>query len=373
MKIGILTFQFVDNYGAILQAYALKKSLSDNNNEVSIINYDNYKLRASGRSKISKNKTKVWNCIRRFIFGNKKHKGFDRFRKKYLEINNEPICDITGFSNYINSHDYDCYIVGSDQVWNPLITNYDETYLLNTIPENKLKIAYAASFGLTSVDKNWLDVVATSLDRFDKVSVREANARKCLINAGVQKDIGVVADPVFLLEQEKWDIIADKKNIGDYILCYIMPGDKYVEKNIEKNAHLLREKFGYKIIYIGRKEYKKFRPDGKDIIDASPADFLGYFKDAKIVLTNSFHGTAFSIIFRKEFYTFVNPNIDDTKQLSSRIVDLLSECALENRCVTKEKIEFSSVHYEASNDKIESFVNRSKLFIDAFITDDRGH
>ena len=367
MKIGIITFQFVDNYGAVLQAYALKRYLSEKGNEVSIVNYDNHTRRTAKRNKISRLKSKIWGIIKTIIFGREKHKRFSSFRKDYLELSDEVILNRNQLEDFLNTSNYDCIIVGSDQVWNPLITSYDETYLLDLVPTNCLKVAYAASFGLEKLNSKWMNSVVLKLIDFSGVSVREETAQRILIDAGYTGNVQVVTDPVFLLEKEKWEEVASIRLQEKYILCYVMPGDRNVEKRIEKMAKTLGKRWNYKIIYIGRKEYKKMFNDGKDILNASPTDFLGYFIGAELILTNSFHGTAFSIIFKKNFYSFVNLDLDGKKQLASRITDLLKECNLESRCISNDEMNEDIVSYEFSNDKLDLFINNSKLFLDCML------
>lgn len=370
MKIGILTFHFVDNYGAVLQAYALKSYLISIGHDVDILNYSNPFLRSLTRSKFNKLKSKVWAVVKRMIAGTKKHKSFELFRKQRLEINNRPIHSKELFEMFIVNNSYDVIIVGSDQVWNPSITGSDETYLLSINSEKIVKISYAASFGKSLIDNTWLDKLCYQINSYKAVSVREKTAKSFLCKKNVTKNVSVVADPVFLLERAVWEKLATKRLVKeDYILCYVMPGDSIIEKRIEKAALKISEEKSLKIIYIGRKEYKRFLFDGKDMIDASPEDFLSLFQYATIVLTNSFHGTAFSIIFNKDFYSFVNNELSAEMQLGSRIIDLLYTCNLEDRTITANTFELLNNNHSFMVKKVTDYIQSSKQFLISNLND----
>lgn len=363
MKIGILTFQYANNYGALLQAYALRKYLLNLGHEVYILNYDNSMLYMKNRNLKKKILTCVWDIFSKILGKNKRLKKFEIFRKKNLEISMSVMKNIEEIRAYVANTKYDAYIVGSDQVWNPYITSNDSVYCLS-FATNEKKIAYAASFGISCFPLNLEENFIKYINKFNFVSVRE-NTGKDILNKMNYQDVRVVLDPVFLLEKKQWEKLAITNINYSYILCYYMPGDKVCEKKIKKIAENLRNRFGYKIINIGRKEYHKFINDGKDIIDASPNEFLGYFKNAKFIVTNSFHGTAFSLIFEKEFYSVVNLSINNETKLSSRITDLLQNVELDNRIISDrtEQIDVFPIDYKKINKNINQLKKQSKDYL----------
>lgn len=365
MKIGILTFQYVDNYGAVLQAYALRKHLITKGYRVDIINYNNSKKRGKHRKVVSKIKTYIWSIFKMVVFGNKKKRAFDNFRTHHLEIKEGEIKNREQLN--IKLKEYDAVIVGSDQVWNPSITGYDKSYLLD-FDNIDYKISYAASIGKSQVEAKWLNTIVNELKSFKGISVREKTARDMIIATNFDENIKVVLDPVFLLEDKEWNYISEECIVPNhYILCYIMPGDNNIVSSIEKSAKMLSKKHDIPIVYLGRKEYKKFNTDGYELINASPREFIGLFSKAEMVLTNSFHGTAFSIIFQKNFYSFVNSELSSTVQLGSRIKDLLDNFDLSNRCVCDEVTEMLDIEYSKPYKIIEKEIQESKEYLDSVL------
>lgn len=364
MKIGIITFQYANNYGALLQAYALRKYLLDLGNEVRIINYDNSKLYMKNRSLRKKIITKVWMAISFFLGRNKKYKKFEMFRNNYLMLEKNKITNKNHLYQYIADLNFDVYIVGSDQVWNPYITMNDDIYYLS-FSDSKKKIAYAASFGVDDFPYEYKNIFLKCINKFNFISVREKTGKNILNKMGIT-DISIVLDPVFLLGKNQWSDFAEIKEYEPYIFCYYMPGDKKCEENIKEIALKLKNKFGYKIINIGRKEYKKFLNDGIDIVSASPNEFLGYFKNASFIITNSFHGTAFSLIFEKNFYSVVNLSNSGKGKLSSRIVDLLESIGLKNNIIDNdsENIDNIFIDYDEIKFKINMLKEQSKNFLE---------
>ena len=144
-----------------------------------------------------------------------------------------------------------------------------------------------------------------------------------------------------------------------------MPGDKVLEKKIEKLAEEYKKITGNTVVFLGRKEYKRFKNDGKDFVSADPIEFVNLFKNADQIITNSFHGTAFSIIFNKSFYSLVNTQISGKRQLSSRVIDLLEELRLNMRLIdVMETCDFSlEVEYETVNATLKKMKEHSRIFL----------
>lgn len=364
MKIGILTYQYAINYGAQLQAYALKEFLNSYGYEVEIINYDTSYMYIKNRSIKNRIISKIWYLVKYFIGGREKKIKFNTFKKKRLQIKGDIIADKNHLQKYLEIENFDVIIVGSDQVWNPEINGNDDAYYLN-LENNIIKISYAASFGVSSLNKKYIQNLKDCLNKFSSISVREKTGKKIINSIGL--DAEVVLDPVFLLEKEKWLDISSKNRIVNecYILCYVMPGDKELENKIEYLALQIRKQTGKEIVFLGRKEYKKFKRDGKDFISASPEEFVNLFFYADIVITNSFHGTAFSIIFNKNFYSLINSNVFGVKQLSSRLTDLLFDLGLENRIVNvkDENIDIDKINYIEVNRKLNKMKDKSKSYL----------
>lgn len=364
MKIGILTYQYAMNYGAVLQAYALKTYLAHLGNDVEILNYDTSYIYQMNRSLKSKLVSGVWNICRSALGAKQKRRNFDRFRSQYLELGQDSIESETQLAVYAAKKDFDAFIVGSDQVWNPEINGGDEAYYLH-FAENKRKISYAASFGVSRLKQADLKPIIENVKSFSAVSVREQTGVQLL--ESLPMPVQVVLDPVFLPEIEVWDKLAGKRIIDEnYVLCYVLPGDREVEKQLEQMAKQYGERLGYKIIFVGRREYKRLKTDGTDWVAASPQEFVNLFQNAEFIVTNSFHGTAFSLIYEKQFYSIVNKRLGAEKQLSSRIVDLLDELHLPERIVgCGERYESKRmIDYGQVRETLDQLRKKSRDFLD---------
>lgn len=357
MKLGIITFHNTHNFGAELQAYALQYYLISKNHDVEFINYrlkqldEQYALLYKPTLYLSGFKksllhlfVRMGRAILRVPYGFKRKIKYDAFKTQYLNISE--------LDNDNKHSTYDVVICGSDQIWNPRITNgFNDKYFGNIAKSSK-KISYAASMGeydLTNDDKK---IFSKLINQLDLISVRE-NKTKEICEKYTTKCVNVVLDPVFLLNKEEWDKLAIAHNVNKkYILIYNINN----HEEIRQKAFELSNKYGYEIIeLIVNRYFVKERH--KLIYSAGPQDFLGWIKNAEIILTSSFHGVAFSIIYKKEFYAFN----------TTRIESLLKQVGLEDRLLhedmdhaiqTDKKINYNNVYI-----KLEKLINYSKHFL----------
>ena len=332
MKIGILTFQNAHNWGASLQALALKTYLEKQGYDVKIINYineeieKNYKRREKVKFKFSGPIS-----ILKYIYHNiqscysakqmaEKWDNFNEFISQYLLDKDKQIYT----KEDVKNSDFDIIICGSDQIWNPKLTNgLDSIYFADGNIKSK-KIAYAASMGIKKLEEDDENLFKQYLNNFDRISVREEDLQK-YIKELTNKNVTKVVDPTLLLDQEDYLMIEVIPKEKDYLLLYeLVPDYKMMKiaKKIAKQRNL-------KIVCL---EYKKDikKCFYKQLANVGPAEFIGLLHNAKFVVTNSFHGTVFSILFEKEFYTI------PINKMNSRIENLLNICELENRCIKGE-------------------------------------
>ncbi|WP_461202966.1 polysaccharide pyruvyl transferase family protein [Enterococcus sp. N342-3-1-2] len=325
MKIGILTFQNATNYGAILQAYALQKSIEslNLNYQVEIIDYRQKQLEKQYSPTFFDKSSGLKGIIRFTLYFPLK------FRKKKIfnKFINENINLSKKFLTKYQIDSYDCFFVGSDQVWNLEITKNDSAYLLDFVENNNdiKKIAYAASIGKNDLKDNEISLFEKYIPLFDKISVREGYLKK-IINKFTIVEVEEVLDPTLLLNANRWLEITDinKYKGQKFLLVYAL------EDNLEMRKVITRisEKLDLEVIELiksGDSFANKFFP--RTIF--SPQDFLSLFYNATYVVTNSFHGTAFSVIFEKNFIT-----VPHTTR-GSRMINLLNMCDLSDRLVTK--------------------------------------
>lgn len=323
MKCSILTFHSVYNYGAVLQAYALKKYVSSKDIQVDFINYVPKKILNVYSLNPFRKPFGVRTCVRRIrnLKNQKSQKQvFDSFFKTELG------CDINSVDekNYYNSlKESDIAICGSDQIWNDTITGEIKKYYLEGEFPNLRKVSYAASFGKKTLSNFQKNCIKECLPQFDSISLREEDG-KAAIEQAIDQSVSVVLDPVFLLPRETWIEMADNIQIpvsGKYVLFYALKKNR----NLEVHTQKLSETLGFPV-YIIHPTGVIQSVKGKQLFNVGPVEFLKLIKDAECVCTNSFHATAFSIIFRKKYF-----HIPDISK-ETRVESLLSRINCSEEC-----------------------------------------
>lgn len=326
-KIGILTFHNSNNYGAVLQNYALFSTCVNLGNDVTMINYINSEVKNDSIMDEVKRESGVYSkaivLSKKLIFlkkNLKKNFNFTKFRKQFLNISKIKFYSPNEF--YSNNLDLDYYIVGSDQVWNKnIVKKHIDAYLLN-MKKPAIKISYAASIGELSNDAS----IFNKLKDFKAISVREESSKKYLEYNIKLNNISRNIDPTLLLSKEEWTNISVDVNVDeDYILLYVVEENEKIKEIVDELSRLT----GLKVIYFSKlsnvsNKYKSF-------YNAGPREFISLFKKASYVVTNSFHGTIFSIIFEKKFFVI------NHRSRGSRISELLELLKIESRIIEDKK------------------------------------
>lgn len=353
-RIGILTFQKTHNYGALLQAYALCTKISQFNNNCSIINYYSpYFKKIYG---LTPRKNNLINFFKNIITLPKEINKYVKFNSfvKYLNLT-KPVYP----ENLINlNNKFDIFIAGSDQVWNENLQNHDLNYFLTFVQDNKKKFAYSASFGINFLNEYQQSRYKSLLSSFNKISVREKQAQD-IIRSLLNIDVLTTLDPTLLLNITEWEKIAVLPKTDNYILLYLVNYDK---KIINFAYDLAKEK-KLKILFISSNIIKKIKAK---YIFPTPQEFLGYFLKATYIVTNSFHGTCFSINFNKTFFIDLLPK--ESACVNSRLENILDIFDLKNRLIdniqnfSNEEINFENANKILFNER-EKSVNYLKEFI----------
>lgn len=298
-KVGIITFHFVNNFGGALQAYALRRVVSEQcNAEAELIDYRNWFIRLTDRIRlfpITSNFREMVSGLRTMQDRIGRRKKFGKFTREnnkltrkyanHWQLNNDPPRD-------------DKYICGSDQIWNPFLTmGVSSNYFLGFEPNKNNKIAYAPSFGTEGVAKRYRKRISKYINSIGYLSVREKSGQALIKELTGRYALRLI-DPTFLLNKKEWEQIGvNPLNIQKpYILLYIMQRDMDVYKYAKK----IKTQLKMPLVEISRYGYQPGFVD-KTLIDVGPAEFLGLFRDAAYVCTNSYHGLAYSVIFEKEF------------------------------------------------------------------------
>lgn len=346
MKIAIITFNRAVNYGAVLQSLALKKTVESYGYECEVINYK-CEMVEKVASPFYINSFSLKDILI-FLLQIKmricKNKKFSEFSKKYLDTDKK-ILDSLTIEEISDS--YDVYITGSDQVWNYEITGLDKNYFLDFASKEKCRVSYAASFGVAQIPENMKNNYKELLSNIENISVREEEGAK-IVKELTGKDAALCIDPVFLLNKEEWSKYVDEPNIlSDYILVYsINKTDCY------KIAEEIAAQTNCKI--VGLQVPLSTRTKCTRIQTESPAEYLGWFYNAKYVVTDSFHGTAFSAIFEKKFIVCVG---GQAGKRFSRQRTLLSTLKLENRICTAK--DYQKIYHEIDYSKVRTSIEEA--------------
>ncbi len=357
MKIGILTFHRANNYGAFLQAFALKHYLEGLGHHVEIVDYwpaghaNVYKLLNLDWKHQSF--VKILKALISFALGySRRKKRKDKMEylvQKYFNLSLSPKYEKP---EELSSLDYDCVVYGSDQIWwkstIPRYEGFDPVYWGEYINPMIKKVTYAPSMGIIDLTQEDKLQIQKWLKNFDAISVRETELYQA-IQGLTEKSISVVLDPVFLLSKEEWSKYCIPINRSKYILYYNLLPSKEADGFVKN----LKARLNYEIVEItGSVSMKKV---GRQYMQTADAfEFISYIKNAEIVVTSSFHGVVFSIMFGKKFYAVGMGN------KVGRVKSLLSTLNIEE-CLVAEK-DYSNIDF----DKIRSKVNQSLEILKGF-------
>lgn len=361
MKICTITCQNADNHGARLQAYALAIYLKRLGHEVEIIDYRPPYMTFTTRKwywpGISlKDWVKLFWQYNQRVVSIRRHKAFERFSIKYLPLTKEIYGNIDLLRN--NPPQADVYIVGSDQVWNTTFQNgKDEAYYLDFGSNQTKRISYAASFATKKLASGTENFVREKLRRLDAISVREESGISILKSLGY--DGQVVIDPTLLLSCVEWDKLLDIPKItGRYILVY----DFMRSKRVKRIAQRLAKLYQCNIYSIGARHLSYAN---KCFVEEGPEYFVGLIKNAVCVVSNSFHGTIFSMIYQKNFFVILRED-----GLNDRMSDWLVQCGLLDRMIgddVSDEVLCRSIDYERPYIGLKKMAEKSKEYIEKFL------
>lgn len=362
-RICTITFNHAHNFGSVLQTFALGKFVSRLHNDIDYKVIDFYTQYQDTLYSVYRKPFNIKNVVKNLIAFryNKelksKHQKFEDFIRNYISmtpryyeeqdlIDNPPVADY--------------FISGSDQIWNVRAMDFSNVYYLNFVKKGK-KISYAASFGPKKI--NWSNYNANYysdlLKQYANISTREigsANNVEYLIGHTPE----VHLDPTFLLSDDEWRQIQSNVNYanGKYILLYCLEPSK---KQLAL-AKAIGKKLGLPIMILCYNNKNDWFNTFVKRYDSGPRDFLSYIDHASLVLSSSFHGTAFSIIYKKAFYVFDGMS-------DNRISTILSETKLADRSISTLD-ELWKVNLDVPNGKaIDQFLQKSREKSRSFLND----
>lgn len=366
-KVGIMSMQRIANYGSFLQAYALKQLIEKVGHRVEFVDYHVgspvIKDNADSGNKYVRNIEKGLEIFRykaplshKLAFIQYKQS----FKKKYM-----PLLGVTEEMNY--NPKLDCLVIGSDEVFNCIQKNSNVGYSLELFGKDsraKKLITYAASFGNTTIEKleryEKKDEVGSLLKRFDALSVRDNNSGR-IVKVLTGKEPIYHLDPVLVYDYMNCcDKIPEINTTEKYLILYAYSG-RISDKEADWIAAYAKNK-KLKVYVIGgiQKCADKF-------IDCSPFEVLAYFKNAEEVITDTFHGSIFSVITHRRFTTLVRKSVNDSYGNEEKLTDLLERLQLADRMTTDirdaEKINGCAISYQKIDRIIEWNRNASAEYL----------
>lgn len=355
MKIRTITCHNVYNAGASLQAYALTAFLKEQGHAVQIVDYvpdylRHYRLWPQVNNPVY-DKPLVRQLYKLAKFPghlkglvSRRKKCFDHFTRTHLSLTQKH------YSTYEQllqePPQAELFLAGSDQIWNSFFPNgRDPAFYLQFVPEGAVRASYAASFAVPRLEAQYREQTAKWISELDHVSVRESSALEILEELGIAGGINVV-DPVFLLSAEQWDQLCPVMDFGEpYLLVYDF--DRNTE--LRRIALDLAQRHGLKIYSFQELDYSH-----RSFWNSGPIEFVQLIRGAEFVLSNSFHATAFSLIFKRPYLT-----VDREEGINTRMQDLNRLAGLENRRSPEEAIQWDAVH-----EKLAVHIAASKAYLE---------
>ena len=367
--IGLVTCYFHHNYGSMLQAYATEMIMQQMGLSFQTIackapiNYmkenkllyiikklliADWKMRL-GKMKIERAKKDYPEFARNWDIRNK---AFDQFAETFFHVssyckNREELIKM--------AENYSAFLVGSDQLWRTDSVEHGY-YTLEWVPDHIRKIAYSTSIGVKEVP--WFQVEKNKrfMNRFDHIALREQSACDLVYKLTGRK-VPVVLDPTLLFTGDQWLGIQQQEPLtnGKYIFCYLL-GDNPLQREFIKRV---KEKTGYKIVAL--QQLDDYIPSDEGFADEAPyvgpREFLNYIRNAEYVFTDSFHCSVFSILYKKNFFTFSRFAEGAKQSTNTRIDNLLHITGLEDRRMTKDKTVDGVINYKGPFDGVDDKLN----------------
>lgn len=344
MKYGIITYTSAQNWGGILQAYALNKYIEYLGVDCQLINYREFDNRWFKPRKQAKD---ILFTLLKYSECKERIRSYEKFRKQYLKLKGATYTSRDELKS-LNSV-FDAFITGSDQLWN-CETEICYDFYLDFVDNDKKKLSYGPSFGQYKIPKQFEEEVTRLLKKYDVMSVREKSGQ-AIVERLIGKKIPVVCDPTLLLTADQWNLVRDKSlNESNYIFIYTTQVSRKVMelvKKYQKQYPCVRVITPYALMGI-KAEVKK---------NIGPAEFLSYIKNADYVIGTSFHAVVFSLIYQRNFCVVPHSNT------GARVNDLLSALKLEQHIIGGEFNGKFPMLINNYNNRLNSMISDSKKYL----------
>lgn len=352
MKIGMVTLHRVFNYGSVLQTYALQEYLKSMGHDVEVIDYKPERFSNKRYYDLTGEQwrnplKKILGLIITIPIKAIRKNIFDKFVKKYICLTNNTY---RVYDDVVkNCGDKDIYLTGSDQVWNSTYNELiDPTYFLEFAPKGRKRLAYAGSFGKMTLDKKEIEKTKELLNKYTRISVRERSALGILESMGRTDGVHVL-DPSLLLDKGEWLKISNSsKEYGRYVLVYNLNNNPKIKQCAKK----IGEAKGIKVINI----VLRVRGDKgcQNEYFVTPNKFIHLFANAEYVVTDSFHGTAFSINFNRQFLCVLPP------KYTTRLISILEVTQLKDR-ICEGELNVQKALREIDYNKVNKLIDEQRV------------
>lgn len=385
LKIGLCVCYDTKNFGSQLQVLATQEMVQSLGFDYEIIRYkkkitplfaiqslprllnDSFvqgKIKGLKKKQQLKQYPLVWEKVKL------RDQRFQEFQKKCFTKLSEPYVGYQHLKK--GSQKYDLFLTGSDQLWLPSNLG-SHFYTQEFVPDNKRKIAYAPSFGVSQIPWYQKRRTANYLKRFQYLSTREIAGQK-LIQQLTGRVAPVVADPTLLLTRQQWSTLIPEKQVidGEYIFCYLLGTNKEhraIAENLKKNT-------GLKLVTIPFLDHfveSDLKFGDQQLFDVDGTDFVNLIRNARYVLTDSFHGTVFSIIYHKQFITLDRFSSSSSNSRNSRIDSLCTSLGLEQRRYAGNIMKIDEpIPFELVDQKLEQLRETSICYLREALTIEKG-
>jgi len=329
MKIGIMTFPNMTSYGCTLQMYALYRAAERFGAEAEIVNYRNEYMKARRHTTAGRGKSAIKSALR--VTATKalhlrQILAFRSFERRMVRYPARVTSEKARLAEAAKR--YDGIICGSDQVWNPLITDTDLSFFLDFCGPDTKRIAYAPSFGISEFSDEFTEMIRPELEKFHHLSVREEVGAR-YVESLVNKPTEIVLDPTFLLNREEWTELEKPHYMANerYVFCFPVRKSAAL---IQFGLELAKKKHAALVVVEGNflTQLRNRNSGIKYALDISPEEWLYLMHHADCVVTNSFHGAAFAIHYQKDFFLECS-----SAKANSRLEQLAAFCGLESRVI----------------------------------------
>lgn len=361
--VGIITMHRVKNCGSLLQAYALQKKIHELGYSVEIIDYlyPNKNHLALLNGKQGNSFKRIIIKFLSFLIHFQKNRKMDSFMRKYLILSHKTYKDAEQIK--IDIPKYDCYVTGSDQLWNPRFNCNDETFYMDFVPEGAKIISFATSCAIQNITDLKLKEY---LIRYSKIGVREISSKKELEKL-LNKPVHLNCDPTLLLNSTDIDFLVKRRKNKirkPYVLFYILTYSYNPYPELEELISRIINQTGLYPVFLFGSYRKAFKYHAKNIYNAGPQEFVNLIRNANLVVTSSFHGLCFSLLQNKQFFALVKSKNDSNDE---RLMSLLKQLCLENRALEKENkyriLDQNEINYDIVNMQIQKLRSESMKYL----------